>query len=140
MQWGYVVCELHFEECFLKKHNGKVALTRDAIPTLVDCDNPPPLASPPLKRRKKKEAKQSQSEEEDRYIDTEGGTEKSTEETAEIIPERTEETLETTVEMEERTEESAEGTVESNGGTKEQAEAQVTILHSSLQKKDQVMF
>ncbi|CAL8271349.1 unnamed protein product [Gadus morhua 'NCC'] len=67
MQGGYVVCELHFEECFLKKHNGKVALTRDAIPTLVDCDNPPPLASPPLKRRKKKEAKQSQSEEEDRY-------------------------------------------------------------------------
>ena len=57
-----------------------------------------------------------------------------------MIPERTEETLETTVEMEERTEESAEGPVESNGGTKEQAEAQVTILHSSLQKKDQVMF
>ncbi|CAM4597231.1 unnamed protein product [Leuciscus chuanchicus] len=127
MQGGYVVCEMHFEECFLVKHNGRATLTSDAIPKLVDCDNPPTLASPPLKRRKKTEAKQRQSEEQEEerdIIDTEGGTEKSTEET-----------LETPVEIEERTEESTEGT--DNGGTKEQAQVQVTIPLSSLQQKDQ---
>ncbi|KAK7149294.1 hypothetical protein R3I94_008809 [Phoxinus phoxinus] len=65
---------MHFEECFLVKHNGKATLTNDAIPKLVDCDNPPTLASPPLKRRKKTEAKQRQSEEQEEerdIIDTE---------------------------------------------------------------------
>ncbi|XP_075321270.1 uncharacterized protein LOC142379836 [Odontesthes bonariensis] len=38
-----------------KKRNGRAALTSNAVPTLVDCANPPPLACPPRKRQKKSE-------------------------------------------------------------------------------------